>query len=661
MNILTEFRKIRFHIITIFSTVIIVFSVAIIYLMHFLNYRGMVRLSSVMIEQVADGVAGTISGITTKEEQFVKISRWMISKSDDVTPDNQSLLSVLLNAFKANPFLSQVAIGTTDGNFLVAYNVNISNLTKFHFSPDKPLPNGAQYALQMIDHLKTERWEYKDDELNTIASESSPIISRDLRLEPWFQKVAAWPNFSWHTSTIGFSASAPIWDSEQNFIGVFSASIPYQQLYNLITHEQVGFSGEVFLLDDKGKILVPPKSSNFIANAYDYYQKIKSPGFVLKNQKDLYVCHVAPFSLDIQTKWLLTIVVPFNDFFAAFEKAEQLTTLLSILGLLVCTIVIWIASKSISKPIVELSEQVNAIRNFDFTEPKPVKVRIWEIAILNHSIQLMRTALRSFERYVPKQIVRALLQHGNEIELGGEQRELTILFSDIENFTTKAEILTSDQLVAALTEYFNVLSKIISDTQGTIDKYIGDSIMAFWNAPKVVHDHAQLACTAALRFTKLPKATENIFLQGKTRFGIHTGEVVVGNFGSVERLTYTALGDTVNTSSRLQSLNKEYNTSILISESVQQELGLRFLTRPLDAVSVKGRHKRITIFELVGALHGDADLLATPAEIELCEKFTQAYELFHEGKMGEAKTLFAQILEQFPHDSPTKHYLSRLT
>src|SRR5262249_3090381 len=155
---------------------------------------------------------------------------------------------------------------------------------------------------------------------------------------------------------------------------------------------------------------------------------------------------------------------------------------------------------------------------------------------------------------------------------GGERRELTILFSDIQNFTTKAESFSIDQLVPALTEYFNVLSKIITDTGGTIDKYIGDSVMAFWNAPKILHDHSIHACTAALRFVKRQKNTDNAFLQETTRFGIHTGEVIVGNFGSTERVNYTALGDAVNVSSRLQSLNKEYHTSILISESVQEKL-----------------------------------------------------------------------------------------
>jgi adenylate cyclase len=662
MKILVEIRKIRFHIVTIFSSLIIFFSLVMIFLMHWLNYRGLTQLSMLMIEQVADGVAGTMAGFTTQKAQFVKAVRGMIVSPNQVNPNNQPLITLLFDALKYNPTLSNVSAGTTTGDFLIAYDLHLSQLSNYHFSPERLLPFEAKYALRIVENSQIERWEYKDSDLVTIATESSTIISEDLRLAPWFQKVAIWPHFSWITDDTGFDVSAPIWDAEQNFIGVFSTRIQYEQLYNLITHQKVGTTGQIYLLNEDGTALIPSKIPALATNAFDLYGKEKKSSFTFDQNNKTYVCHFAPFPLDIKNKWLLSIIVPFDDFFSSFEKVERKTVSFSIIILFFCGFLIILASKILSRPLVHLTEHVNLIRKFDFRDPvPPIKAWIWEISILNNSIGLMRAALRSFERYVPKQIIQSLLEQGKEIAIGGERRELTILFSDIENFTSKTESFGIDQLVPALTEYFNVLSKIITDTGGTIDKYIGDSVMAFWNAPKILHDHSIYACTAALRFTKRAKKSDNVFLKETTRFGIHAGEVIVGNFGSTERLNYTALGDTVNVCSRLQSLNKEYHTSILISESVQEGLGLRFLTRPLDFVSVRGRQKRITIFELIALLEGDPDLIATPEEIELCQSFTKAYETFHAGKIEEAKVLFSKILEKFPSDGPTKNYLSRIS
>ncbi|NBO24272.1 MAG: adenylate/guanylate cyclase domain-containing protein [Chlamydiae bacterium] len=274
----------------------------------------------------------------------------------------------------------------------------------------------------------------------------------------------------------------------------------------------------------------------------------------------------------------------------------------------------------------------------------------------------MRVALKSFGRYVPKEVVKKFIDQRQTIDTSTERRDLTILFSDIENFTTISETISSETLTQLLSAYFGYFSKIIVENEGTIDKYIGDSMMAFWNAPNYVIDHGQKACYAALKFMKILKNEDekNILMKAKTRFGIHSGEVLVGNIGTQERLNYTVIGNAVNTASRLESLNKTYGTTILISESTHEKIGLRFISRPIDFIVVKGRTQGITIFEILGLQEENQELSATPQERELSSLFSKAYAEFQSGHLDMAKKLFYEIIEKFPNDQPTKIYLERL-
>jgi adenylate cyclase len=253
--------------------------------------------------------------------------------------------------------------------------------------------------------------------------------------------------------------------------------------------------------------------------------------------------------------------------------------------------------------------------------------------------------------------VRLLLSRGREIELGGEKKEITILFTDIQDFTTIAEALPTEELMSLLGEYFDLLSKIILEHQGTIDKYIGDSIMAFWGAPIENKDHALLACKAALACQEaVIKLNEKRKEKGQpeffTRIGITTGVAIVGNIGTEKRMNYTVIGDIVNTASRFQNINKIYHTSIIISEALREKIQGAFLTRPLDVIEVKGKMIQVPIFELVG-VHGKSDE-------SLYRRFQEAYEAYQQQDKKRALALFEEIHQNFPEDYPTQFYLERL-
>ena len=216
----------------------------------------------------------------------------------------------------------------------------------------------------------------------------------------------------------------------------------------------------------------------------------------------------------------------------------------------------------------------------------------------------MKASLRSFAHYVPTDLVRTLLAHGREAELGGELRRLTIHFSDVADFTAISEGMEPTRLVEAMGRYFELMAGALTRYGGTVDKFMGDGIMAFFNAPEELPDHPRQACLAALEAQRLlaemARATppgEPVF---RARIGLGLGEVLVGNIGTPERFAYTLLGDEVNLASRLEGLNKLYGTAIIASDAVMDQAGDEFEWRRLDRVVVKGRVRGTLVCELLG-------------------------------------------------------------
>jgi class 3 adenylate cyclase len=201
--------------------------------------------------------------------------------------------------------------------------------------------------------------------------------------------------------------------------------------------------------------------------------------------------------------------------------------------------------------------------------------------------------------------VRHLIESSRPLELGVEKRRLTLLFSDLENFSGVAEKLTPDELLEQLSATFSCITTIVTEELGTVDKFIGDAVMAFWGAPTEIPNHALCGCKAALRIASdirnLNQAWQE---QGRPtlpiRIGLNTAEVLVGNIGTPDRLSYTALGDGVNVASRLEGINKEFGTTICISEDLYKEVAESVEARPLGLMSVKGRTAQTMVYELVG-------------------------------------------------------------
>ncbi|HXI53373.1 MAG TPA: adenylate/guanylate cyclase domain-containing protein, partial [Candidatus Saccharimonadales bacterium] len=278
-------------------------------------------------------------------------------------------------------------------------------------------------------------------------------------------------------------------------------------------------------------------------------------------------------------------------------------------------------------------------------------------SVFFNSIQLYvqkRLQQQTLEMYLPPALVKKFAGNPALLKPGAEEQELTILFTDIADFTQISQRLTSHELATLMNRYFETaVAECVHRTNGTVAKYIGDAIFAFWNAPDAQPDHAARACEAAVRFRRLPP-----LLVGdhplRTRLGIHTGTARVGNFGSVQRVDYTALGESVNLASRLEGLNKFVGTECLITRATCDQAGERVLTRRVGHFQLKGFEKTVEVFELVG---GPEDAEATR---EWREEFAQALRNFEERNLEFAEAGFRRVLELRPGDGPSVFYLDRL-
>jgi adenylate cyclase len=253
-----------------------------------------------------------------------------------------------------------------------------------------------------------------------------------------------------------------------------------------------------------------------------------------------------------------------------------------------------------------LALETDRIQKFQTDGPaREVRSMIREIDDLGQSVATMRTVVRTFASFIPKRLVQQLLATGDAMRLGGSRREVTILFTDIAGFTNITEKADPEQVMIRTSRYLAVLSAVIMEHGGTVDKFVGDAIMAIWNAPADDADHVAHACAAVLACREANRRLNAEFENEgwpayRTRFGLHTGEAVVGTIGSADRMAYTVLGATVNLAARLEPLNKEYGTEILVSEAVRQRVADRFAFRMIDAIQPKGFEATVRVYELCG-------------------------------------------------------------
>lgn len=299
----------------------------------------------------------------------------------------------------------------------------------------------------------------------------------------------------------------------------------------------------------------------------------------------------------------------------------------------------------------------------EITAPMTAIVLSFVGNVLHQTLTEQRERIRikkSWQQYMAKNVIEDMLESGQLPTFGGERRELTVLFSDIRSFTTFTEKHSSNEVVAKLNEYLTDMVDVIFKNDGTLDKFVGDEIMAIYGAPHHYKNHAEKACVTALemidRLCEMQKKwsakKEDYFQIG---IGVNTGKMIIGNLGSSQLFDYTVIGDDVNLGARLEGANKQYGTRIIISEATYRAVRKKAVVRELDLVRVKGKKKPVKIFEL----RGMGKLPSSIEEDLIIDVYSRALQYYKEYKWYQALTEFKRILNYFPTDGPTRVYIKR--
>jgi adenylate cyclase len=268
----------------------------------------------------------------------------------------------------------------------------------------------------------------------------------------------------------------------------------------------------------------------------------------------------------------------------------------------------------------------------------------------SHATRQKRIIRRAFSQYLSPDVVREVIESPEKLRLGGEKRVMTAFFSDVRGFTSISEGLDPERLVTLLNIYLTRMADVVMETGGTVDKFEGDAIIAFWGAPLRLDDHARRGCTAAVRCQELhqrlnPRLAEEGFPELFTRIGLNTGSMVVGNMGSEKRFDYTMMGEAVNLASRLEGTNKIYGTKIMATTATADAAGAEFIFRELDTVRVVGQSRPVTLWELLGFAEDVEE-----DSLRRMEAYGEALAVYRSGELEEAARMFTDI----PDDPPSR-------
>ncbi|MDR2905693.1 MAG: adenylate/guanylate cyclase domain-containing protein [Helicobacteraceae bacterium] len=290
------------------------------------------------------------------------------------------------------------------------------------------------------------------------------------------------------------------------------------------------------------------------------------------------------------------------------------------------------------------------------------RVRAW--VEVNEKLQYFNNNLRrAFSTYLSEDVVEEIVSDPTRLQLGGVRRYMTAMFTDVQNFTHIAEYLSPENLIELLNNYLSTMSDVILAYRGTIDKYEGDAIVAFFGAPIEMEDHALRACLSAIMMKRLEtELNEQVLQNGEspkallTRIGINSGDMIVGNIGTERKMNYTIMSNAANLASRIEGVNKFYGTWILASEDTVKAVSDKIFTRKIDTIRVVGIKEKVTIYEII-----ETQDAVTPETREWVEVWNQAMTGYEDRDWAKAKESFEEVLTLNPYDSPSRIYIKRLT
>jgi adenylate cyclase len=622
-------------------------------------------------------------------------------KDGELDPmDDAAVLAWLEIAIDANPQFTWTSFGRSDGTFLAMYKWPVGETEVLRRTHRTVIGRESAETALGGDMPRARFADFQRDEAGVWHSIPATMTHYDPRKRPWYKSALEVPEGVgvWQEPYIFLSRMQPgvayakrVADQDGSVIGVVAAEFEASPLSRFVQGLEIGETGRVYLVDTQsGAVIAHPTDQvvnsleegprvlrasthpdPMLRGAWNTMQSLDVADQALPFEFGPYLAVAQAVGGRSQLPWTSITVVPADEFFGDVHGQLFRSLVISVVATLVAILLAFVGTRRLSRHVAEVSSAMRRMALFEFPD-KDLAVRessIQELRQMGDAAHALRHGLRSFGRYVPHQLVRQLLRSGQEARLGGEKRIMTVLFSDIEGFTPLVERTPPEVILSALGEYLGRMNVAIGQSGGTVCQYLGDAIMAFWGAPEPQEDHALRACQGALAMRAAAEALVAEAARGETpafptRFGINSGQVMVGNIGAPDRFNYAILGDAVNAAARLEGLNKVYGTSIIVGEATVETVGAAMCWRQLDWVRAKGKKRSMAIFELVGAPE-DVDeetRLALGAYQDALEayrerRFVEAGAAFgaligHPMLSGEAASVLAERCEKYRANPP---------
>lgn len=672
MSLIKRFKHflvtMRFSILFIFISLFILSMMTLITMTYFHFTKTMLDISYKLMDNISNVVYENVNSDIKEAESIGNLSsslmQFGIIPYNNFIEINEYLYHLLREETPHVPTIQRIGWGNTSGDYIISERLN----------------DGTIRSRELIRSIKPETYTftYRDIKGNVIKKELSDNFTFDPRQRRWYvfaQNTGSpvWSNlFRFLTGgDFGVALAIPVFIKNE-FQGVFGIFLQLNTLQKFIENIHVSQQGLVFIIREDGNIIAYPGlkqrtivnindiQNPWVITAFNLFKESNKNIFQFKINNKIYLAVFKPITMLNKNDWFVGVVAPEEDFVGQFIKSNMLTLGISFLILIVGIILVSYFVSLVVKPLKVITREIEHIEHFELEKGVDVRSRIKEIILMSKALEAMKQGLRSFKKYVPATLVKQLIETGQDVYAGGTKKPLAILFSDIRNFTMISESYDPDKLTHHLCEYFTELSEIISSERGTIDKYIGDSIMAFWGAPLPEESPCQQAAKAALLCQKrLAELNQRWMSEGKpvmaTGIGIHMGDAIVGNFGSPQRLNYTIIGDAVNTTSRLESCNKIYYTQIIVSEDVYDILKDQFVFRLLDYVTLKGKVKKNNIYELMAFTQDELSF-----DIHLYRSyFEKGFHAYKKQQWDQAIGFFSEAIRVFTNDTVAPIFIQR--
>ncbi len=539
-------------------------------------------------------------------------------------------IAILRDAVLRSPHIDGVYVGYRDGAFFHVVDLDATAWRKTLRAPDD-----AAIAVRLMGPLgsseRLSRVMFLNAAGRTVAEGSADPTDYDPRLRPWYRgaraqdsPISVGPYEMATTHALGVTVAQRHTHDPTVVIG---ADILMEAIQTFLgaermTPETVAFivdaSGRPVIHSDPGMMrrLLSAKSEDGTAQqlASDpLAEAVHSGNWGDGNARIVtvdgrnYLATVTPIrSALVLSGHRIVVAAPLDELLAPALTALRHGVMVSAALVALAVIAALLMARWITRSLNELTASADRLQMLDFATPVEVSTHVSEISMLGTALNRARDAIASFTLYVPREVVREGFQAGAFAGRAAKRQEVTALFSDIYDFTTISERLSPEEVVAMLSDYFDIFGETVEEHGGAIIQFNGDSVFAMWNAPAEEPRHAEKACLCALAVeAKLHAYNLEQRIKGlpqfRTRYGIHSGIALVGNVGARDRLQYTAMGDTVNVASRLEGMNKDYGTAILASGSVVAQCGDTIRFRPLGKAQAKGRARELEVFEVLAA------------------------------------------------------------